>query len=150
MKMNKVLILLVLSLSLVLSCSSDDDGGGTQSNDPIIGEWQLNRVVFEGTEITLQACEELETYIFEPNTAFIIERFSPAPELPNQDCELENTNQGTWMKDDNGKYFFNLQGDFVELPVSINEEAEELTINEVDPLTGSTQQRIFVLQNPSE
>lgn len=150
MKINNTFIFLILSLSLVLSCSNDDDGEANPSNDPIIGEWQLNRVIFEGTEITLQACEDLETYIFEANGAFTIERFGPAPELPNQDCQLQNSSQGAWMKDDNGRYFFNLQGDFVELPVSINEEAEELTLNETDPATGSTQQRIFVLQNPSE
>ncbi|MCH8535559.1 MAG: lipocalin family protein [Flavobacteriaceae bacterium] len=149
MKWNKFVLVFSLLILSFLACSSDDDGGNP-SGDPIIGEWQLDRVIFEGTELSLQPCEDLETFIFEAEGGFFNERYSTAPHIPDQDCELQNTSQGAWIIDDNGIYFINLQGDFVELPVSINEEAGELTLNETDPATGMTQQRIFVLQSTNE
>ncbi|GEM_PF-5597339 len=146
MNLNKIFSLSFLLLLLTISCSSDDDSV-SQSSAPILGEWQLDRIIFEGNEITLQPCEDLETYTFDAEGVFTIQLFEAAPEIPDEDCQPQSAVQGAWIIDDTETYFINLSGDFVELPVSIDESAGELTITEFDQATGMSQQRIFVLQN---
>lgn len=149
MKRNNLLLAFSLIILFLSACSSDDDGGNP-SNAPIIGEWQLDRIIFQGTELNLQPCEDEEELIFEAQGAFFNNRYTSLLDTEELICELQNSTQGAWIVDDNGVYFINLQGDFIEFPVSINEDLEELTLNETDPQTGATQQRIFKLRSSND
>ncbi|MDD3004924.1 hypothetical protein [Flavobacterium sp.] len=81
-------LFMLVSASLLFSCSSDD-GGSSTSSDPIVGKWKVISTTENGAPLTIGECEALETSLFKSNGDFIAEDY----ELENGECVLQNPNE---------------------------------------------------------
>ncbi|WP_106793249.1 lipocalin family protein [Aquimarina sp. Aq78] len=61
---KKLIVFVLIGLSITFSCSTDDDIVGTINETFIIGQWQLSSSTKNGTNVDLDACDLMETYVF--------------------------------------------------------------------------------------
>ena len=81
-------LMAVLSIFLLLSCSSDD-GGSSTSGDAIIGKWKFVSGTENGVAQVLDECDLMEKTEFKTNGDFIAEDY----DLENGDCVLQDPNE---------------------------------------------------------
>ncbi len=81
-------LFMLVSASLLFSCSSDD-GGSSTSGDPIIGKWKMVSGTENGVPLPVEECASLESTLFKANGDFIAEDY----DLENGNCVLQNPNE---------------------------------------------------------
>lgn len=98
--MKKILILL-LSISVFTACS-DDDEAETDDGTRIVGKWYLESVHPIGGQNTLNTCNQDSFIEFESDGSANSEFY----EETESSCELEDSNDGTWVYNGNNNYTF--------------------------------------------
>ncbi|UOB17940.1 lipocalin family protein [Abyssalbus ytuae] len=94
------LLVIILLLSLTVSCNSDDDA--PQPQDPLIGEWTLSQRFQNDVEINLGDCfiNDAVTFIADGMLESIFHRVTLEDE-----CIFSHDATGTWENLGNNKYF---------------------------------------------
>lgn len=108
--MKKLTLLLCLvSLISVSSCSSDDDGG---SSDPVIGTWKAYKSFEDGEEVELSDCYQKYTATFSSDGTCVFESYD---EDYDGNCELDIIT-GTWE---------NMGDSFYKITHDVDEQGDE-------------------------
>lgn len=140
------LSLAIIILIICFSCSSDDD---TPINeDVIIGEWKLSEVEQNGIGITLQECQDLETFIFNEDFSFRAETYEPVD--GEQDCVMANFSEGAWGTFSNGQYFTNTSGSNFPFTAQFSSDQNEMSIIIENPDAGINESRTYLRQEIPE
>ncbi|MGC1471823.1 MAG: lipocalin family protein [Psychroserpens sp.] len=86
---------LIIVLSLLLNCSSDDDSSSPVNvDDPIVGTWNLKFQQVAGQTLNDTDCNQ-QSYITW-NSDLTSERVVYLDDGQGGDCNLFSTNNGTW------------------------------------------------------
>lgn len=141
---NLVFSFLFLATGL-FSCSSDDDNLAA-NDDVIIGEWRLIQIEENGTEIPLQACQDLETFIFSEDFSFRSEVY----EAVDGECVIANFAEGAWGKNSNNQYFTNTSGTNFPFIAQFSADQNEMTIVIENPEAGIDERRTYERQVDTE
>lgn len=99
--MKKVIFLmLAMTMSLgLISCSSDDDGGGNQPQFNIAGTWKVTQVFVNGVEQNVNDfCVYRGTFQFINPGTFVENGYEL---VDDTDCTALETAAGTWVKNGN-------------------------------------------------
>ncbi|WP_373058991.1 lipocalin family protein [Zunongwangia sp. H14] len=97
----KKIFLLVLSLSLFISCSDDDDAGG---NDDILGTWHLAEVNGTGNlPFEVNECTTRSNITFNSDNTAYSEYYAESDDVCESDAE-----EGTWSNEGQSKYSFSI------------------------------------------
>ncbi len=102
----KIIVLFLVAITSLLSCSSDDGNEQNQVNqDPIIGTWNFDK----NNTVDVSDCLKQTTYVFNADGTYTYTQYN----LDNSNNCVENTNQsfyGTWQKNDDGTYYRHKHG----------------------------------------
>ncbi|WP_425076231.1 lipocalin family protein [Psychroserpens sp. S379A] len=134
--MKKIIFLFSVLALTVMSCSSDDDGGGSESQDPFIGSWRYSTSFEDGVEVPLDDCESQDTIVISANGTFnttLHDDFGSG-------CEVDATVTGTWENLSSGTYSSTSEGYTYVQQVTFTNNT--MSITEVDG--GITYRDVFV------
>lgn len=118
--MKKILYLFIAIVSIT-SCESNEE----INSDPIIGTWQLQSVLENGTEQATD-CEKKTTIVFLENGTTTNESFN---DDGNNGCE-SNTDSSTWVNIGNSTYRIDSDDEDVKLNFSQNNTVFTASISE--------------------
>ena len=99
MKKVFLIIKLVVILSIIISCSSDDDS----QSDPLVGTWKLIEFTSNGRTTILEGCVTETTYEFKENGTFLIQVYN---ENIDNNCVIIDTSNGEWNNKNGNIYEF--------------------------------------------
>ncbi|HBK82739.1 MAG TPA: hypothetical protein DDZ41_03945, partial [Flavobacterium sp.] len=109
---TKRLVVLVISLLILGSCSSNDDNSVTENQPTLVHKWSLNGWKFNNVVQTLTNCKKQSYIQFNSNNTF--ERKDYA--FVSNNCVLEGSDNGTY---------------------NYNSSTHKITLNFTDPNNGS-------------
>ncbi len=89
MNRNLLLVLILITFSITSSCSKDDDIIETINETFIIGKWRLSSKTENGTNVSLNDCEQLKTLEFNTSNEVIIKTYNYNA---IDDCEINSNN----------------------------------------------------------
>lgn len=89
MNRSLLLVLILITFSIVSSCSKDDDIIETINETFIIGKWKLSSKTENGTNVSLNDCEQLKTLEFNTSNEVIITTYDYNA---MDDCEISSNN----------------------------------------------------------
>ncbi len=98
----KKIFLLFISLALVTSCTSDDDGGNA-SDDQILGKWFVTEINNTGAiNISANDCNRQSFIDFKAN----LKADSALYALEDGECNVENSENDDWSNLGESRYRF--------------------------------------------
>lgn len=102
----------ILSFSIFLSCSNDDDNTTPTEQPNLINKWNLDKWIYNNVNQTLSTCEKQGYIQFNSNGTFERKDYY----LNGTVCELEGTDNGTY---------------------TYNSTTNKITLNFTDPVVGA-------------
>lgn len=147
MKYFSLVFSFIFLVTTLLSCSSDDDSLAA-NDDVIIGEWRLIQIEESGADIPLQACQDLETFIFNEDFSFRSEVYEAVE--GEQECAIANFSEGAWGKNSNNQYFTNTSGTNFPFVAQFSADQTEMTIVIENPDAGINERRTYERQEIAE
>lgn len=105
--MKKVILLSVSILVLLFACSKDDDGPVGGSSADLIGTWNLDYYVQNGTLTEEIVCDELVEYVFSSNGSYKVTTFSGTTA---SNCATAVQINGKWEDSGNNNYILTPNG----------------------------------------
>ena len=115
--MKKIIILLITIVS-ISSCSSNDDD--TVTADAIIGKWQFTSQKVNGVEDST-ICDKKMTFDFSADNKIIITRYSRSSA---DVCDIPENINATWKNNGNSNYTITSGSNSINLVISGNTLAE--------------------------
>lgn len=113
MKKKNIVALIILSVSFLSSCTSNDDNPLTPIEQPnLVSKWNLDKWALDNTNQTLTTCDRQGYIQFNTNGTFERKNYF----LNGSNCELEGA--------DNGTYIY-------------NSTTSKITLTFTDPIEGS-------------
>ncbi|KAA1246850.1 lipocalin family protein [Aquimarina sp. RZ0] len=98
--MKKIFLLFFVSV-LIASCSSDDDSVSVNTQDKLIGSWNITQLFENGVEEMLTSCDLKDMFDVTADQKFKITSYDTI----NGDCTIiEETIDGTWENIGNNVY----------------------------------------------
>jgi len=116
------LITIVVSSLTFNSCSSSDD---SPQQDQLIGKWKLFQVFEDAVQIILDDCDDLEgTLEFKSDGTLTSEDYRET----TGGCVLNDTLNGTWVRNANNSYTFVFDGSTDTVEVIFENNTFSITI----------------------
>lgn len=99
--MKKIILLLAVISTIVISCKSDDDAAGpVDMQDPFVGTWKITQEFENGVEVMQEACDLEETIAIKNDMTFTGTYYM----MGASSCEVGGTYAGTWENLGDSKY----------------------------------------------
>jgi len=99
--MKKIILLLAVISTIVISCKSDDDAAGpVDMQDPFVGTWKITQEFENGVEVMQEACDLEETITVKSDMTFSGTYYM----MGASSCEVGGTYAGTWENLGDSKY----------------------------------------------
>lgn len=109
--MKKLALLFSMIVLVFMSCSSDDDNGG--SSDQIIGTWKFSKTLINGVEEESEPCDTEEALVFASNGNYTESYYEEEGGV----CEFDGSENGTWEKSGD-VYNITIEGDTDTLEIT--------------------------------
>lgn len=109
MNKNFLLILVLIIFSFTTSCIKDDDAIETINETFIIGKWKLLSITENGSDVSLNTCQQLKTLEFNSSFEVIIKTYDFNL---TDDCEINSNNT----------YDYSINHDFITIQNVLNAE----------------------------
>ncbi len=121
---------MILAVTVLAACSNDDDSPQT-GDDLILGKWYL-KDARAGSVSLVTECQKKSNIIFNLDNLASSEYYESNDA---DECNLESSNQGSWSKNANSQYTFDVPGyDNLTGTVSFEGDTFTFTSAEIAPI----------------
>ncbi|MAM18800.1 MAG: lipocalin family protein [Christiangramia sp.] len=96
----KKILFMFLAATMITACSKDDDSSKTDGDEPILGQWFLIDARAGSVNNTLTECQQQSSITFNEDGSAQSEYY----EETEGTCNLESSEEGTWMHNSDGTY----------------------------------------------